>query len=770
MGSSIRQVRRALRAACVLTLGYSWAASAGAADAQAAAGAETPETESASAGVQEIVVTARRRQEALQDVPVAVTAFTAETLERMNVTNITNTLGVTPGLYFTQNGLSPNRDFQQLIVRGVGVSSQLEPSVGTFIDGVYVPALGFDMGYLDVDHIEVLKGPQGALFGRNTEGGAVNIVLRKPDDQFRARTSVSYDNFNTAAFDATVSGPLVAGKLFASFAGKLQQSDYWVKHTGTTKIEENPYFPGQDLIEQYDPQYNDIHAADGQRESAFRAALRYVPSDDLELYLSAHVGRFRGVGQAPGPLDGCKCYTVYDDLAFRNDRDSFGAAFTLTKNFAPAALSATFGYESVENLAPYDYDGTSIVTNNYANYYRSQSILSAEFRLTSTTDSPLQWLAGLYGFKDRSFTDRFFIWTDLGLPGSLNIYTGTWNIQHTRIERPGAAAFGQLSYDFTPKFQLALGGRYSWERAKDSQLAAFEIPANGLLPYIPSTAFGWEDFFTPVQDAKSWTNFSPQVALRYKWRPDLMTYVNVAKGFKAGAFQIAPVAVTDVYPIDPESTINHEVGLKGDFFDQKLSIDASAFYVKIKNQQLQSVLLLNGILTSAITTASSSHSQGAELSLAARPTERLTLNANVSYTKAEFDDYLISPEPGVVVNRKGDRLPDMPKWTYFASAAYKIPFERYALELSANYRYVGSLQVGGGTGASDPLLPVDSWDRLDVSAALLMDAWTFRLFSDNVTDNYIITAKNVPFTTPLTLVHGIVDAPRRVGISVAYKF
>lgn len=768
MSYSIRPMSCGLRAVCLVTMTAAWAIPASVA-ARAEEAAQKAEAQG-SPWIQEIVVSARRRDEVLRDVPVAVTAFTADSLERLNVSNITNTLGITPGLYFTQNGLSPNRDLQQLIIRGVGVSSQLEPSVGTFIDGVYVPGLGFDMGYLDVERIEVLKGPQGALFGRNTEGGAVNIVLRKPDDEFRARVSASYDNFNTTAVEGTLSGPLVENKLFASLAAKSQHSDYWVKHTGTAQIRENPFFPGQDLIQQYDPNYNDINSADGQREMAVRGALRYVPREDLELYLSVHGARFRGIGQAPGPLDGCGCYTVHDDMTFRNDRDSFGAALTLTKKFAPATLSATFGYESVESLAPYDYDGTSILVNNYANYYRSQSILSGEIRLTSETDSPLQWLVGLYGFRDRSFTDRFFIWSDLGFPGSLNIYTGTWNLQHTRIERPGAAAFGQVSYDFSPDWQLSVGARYSWERAKNRQLAAFEIPENGLLPYLPSTAFGWQDFFTPVTDSARWTNFSPQVALRYKWRPDLMSYVSVSKGFKAGSFQIAPVAITDVYPIDPESTINYEVGLKGDFFDQRLAAEVSVYHVKIEDQQLQSVIELNGILTSAITSASESHATGVEVSLAAQPIDGLTLNANIAYTQAEFDDYLISPEPGVILNRAGDTLPDVPEWTYFLSASYQIPIDRYTLELSANYRYVDAVEVGSGTGASDPLRAVDSWDRVDVSASLLMNAWTVRLFVDNLTDNYIVTTKNVPFTTPLSLVRNIVEPPRRVGVSVAYKF
>jgi iron complex outermembrane receptor protein len=781
MGSNTWGMRRALRAGCILAVGsFGVIVSMAAAANAAAADGPVSETQNANAapakagtGLQEIVVTARRREELLQDVPVAVTVYTAESLRQLDATNIKDTLGVTPGLYLEGNStFSPNEDFEQLVIRGIGANSQLEPSVGTFVNGVYVPAEMFDIGFLDVQHIEVLKGPQGALFGRNTEAGAVNIVLTKPDDTFHARVSESYDNFNTSETDAMVTGPVVGNTLFASFAAKLMQSDYFVRQTGTAQVPPDPYFPGQNLIQEYDPRYNPIHSADGQRDDAFRAALRYVPQDDLELNFSVHGSRFRGVSQAPGPLDGCNCYTVDDDEAFENIKDTYGAELGITKKYSLAQLTVTLGYESVKSDMPFDHDGSTILAGNYDNYYRSQTVFSGEVRLNSVTDSPLQWQAGLYGFHDHDFTDRFYIWSNLGEPGYLNVYSGLWNLQHTNISRPGAAAYGQLSFDFSPALQVAVGGRYSWERANDSQLVAFIIPANGVvLSPIPSTDYGWKDFYTPIQSSASWSNFSPQAELRYKWGSDFMTYVNVAEGFKAGSYQIAPVATTDVYPISPEKTINYELGTKGDWLDHRLSLDADIFYIKLKDQQLQSVALLNGLITSTINNASSSHSQGAELSLSARPTEHLSLSGNVAYTHAQFDKYFDLGASGTIVDRSGQLEPTTPAWTGFLGAAYTIPLQRYELELSANDRYVGRTYVGGGTGPSDPILGLPEWSQLNVAAALKMDAWSVRLLVDNVTDRYIILNKYVPFMTPNNyLIRDIVAAPRRYGIQVSYQY
>lgn len=770
MGSNVSTTPRAGVVICVLALVSLWGAAATAGADQTTAAAPAATDAPSPVSLQTILVTARRRKELLQDVPVAVTAYTADSLRQLDANNIKDTLGITPGLYFTGNNLSPTDSFQQLVIRGIGANSQLEPSVGTFVDGVYMPALDFDIGFLDVDHIEVLKGPQGALFGRNTEGGAVNMVLRQPDDTYRSRVTVSYDNFNTAETDASLSGPLVEDKLFASFSGKLQQSDYWIRQTGTAQYPTDPYFPGQNLIKEYDPLYNPINSADGQRDAEFRVALRYVPRDDLEIDLSGHDARSRGIGQGAGPLDGCKCYTIYDSGDYQQTQDAYGAELALKKKFAPAALSITLADESAASSEPYDYTGTTVLAGNFSDYYRTQTILSAEVRLTSTTDSPLQWLVGLYGFHDHDFTDRFYIWSDLAEPGFLNIYSGLWNLQHTDISRPGGAAYGQVSYDFTPKLQLAVGGRYSWERATDTALTAFQIPDNGLLPYTPSTAYGWQDYVTPVQSSGSWSNFSPQAQLRYKWLPDFMTYINIAEGFKAGSYQIAPVTPSEVVPVAPEKTINYELGTKVGLFDHRLYVDGDIYYIKLKDQQLQSVIDVDGVLTSAITTASSSHVEGAELSLTGRPTKRLTLSANAAYTLAEFDDYLINPEPGVLVNRGGQQEPNTPLWTYFLSADYNVPVDGHALELSANYRYVDSISVGGGTGPSDPLLPVPSWSQLDVAGTLHFNDWQIRLFCDNVTNRYIILNKDVPFTTPLdAFVHDIVAPPRRFGIAVTYQ-
>ncbi len=172
----------------------------------------------------DIVVTARKREERLIDVPISVAAISGAQLENNFVANVDGLFGKIPSLYFSSNLLSPGKDFVNLVIRGIGAQSAGTPAVATIVDGVYVPALSFDIEFMDVERVEVLRGPQGTLFGRNTQGGALNIVLRRPDEQTRGRVALTYDEFNTARVQAGISGPI--GGVFSGGASiDYEQSD-----------------------------------------------------------------------------------------------------------------------------------------------------------------------------------------------------------------------------------------------------------------------------------------------------------------------------------------------------------------------------------------------------------------------------------------------------------------------------------------------------------------------------------------------------------------
>jgi iron complex outermembrane recepter protein len=721
--------------------------------------------------LEEIVVTARKREEKLSDVPAAVTAYDQASIERLGVKDITDTYGLTPGLYFTGNFLSPGSDFHQLVIRGIGANSQLEPSVATFVDGVYSPSLSFDSDLLGVATVEVLKGPQGSLFGRNTEGGALNITTIKPSETLRGQVKFLVDEFNTEEASASVSGPLVSGLLFGSAALSLRQSDYFVKQTGVAQVGQNPFFPGQDLIAKWNPDHTDLRGADGQRQVGTRASLRYVPTDRLEMTLAADFSQLLGVDQAPGPLASCRCHTVDGDQAFSQTSRNGGVSVSIKSTQAWGSLTSITGWRESTSNNPIDFDGTRVHLNNFQEFYTRQDTLSEELRAASPDESRLQWLAGLYGFKDQDLSDRFYIFSDLGATAALN---GLWNQQIVNVHRTGWAAFGSASYNVLPQLELTAGIRFSSEEAKVAALERYEIPANGNVPYISSVdGGGWPDFYTPVRDHKTWINVSPQGSVKFHWTDDIMSYLNIGQGFKAGGYQKAPVAVSDVTPVNPEKSTNYELGTKAGFADGRLFLDASLFYIKLTDQQLQSAVVRNGIVASAITNASSSRVEGAEVSLSAKPMDGLTLWLNGGLTDSKFLNYVIVPDGVNIVDRSGSAFPNTPKWTYSVSAEYRMPLPREGNDLSLDltYRWVDRTYVGSNAVSVDPIIDVPSWSRLDARIAWSFGNSTITLFGDNITNNYIILSRwNSFFVEPQgAFIHNIVDARRRLGLSYAYK-
>lgn len=750
-------------------------AAAYAQSANGAAGKAGADADADVGAINEITVTARKRDETLKDVPVAVSVFNAASLEKLGAKNVEGTLGVTPGLYVGGNFLSPSRDYRQLIIRGVGANSPLEPSVATFVDGVYSPALDFDNEFLDIDHVEVLRGPQGALFGRNTEGGAVNVVTRKPSlTETHGEAKASYGSFNTAQASASISAPLVNDVLAGNISFQMRQGDNFYKLTGTADTPANPYFPGRDLVKEFlgNKQFS---TGNGERLVSGRAKLLYSPDATFEAVLAGNLSYWRGQDQAPGPLSTCHCYTIDSDQAFESESRNGGISLTLTKKLPGFDINFIIGYSEASSDSAYDHDGTTYRTGNWTRYYRKQTSASAELRFSSNRGGKFNWLAGIYGYKATSFTDRWLNDNQMDGPDTAaSYYNGLWNQQLTNIHSKGVAGFGQVTYDVIPDLEVAVGGRYSYEESTVSALERFEFPANAVHGYLSSLDYGWSDFVTPVSRSGDWSNFSPQASIRYRITPDVSAYATVSKGFKAGSFQTAPVRPTDVTPIDPEKTTNYEIGLKGSLFDRVLQFDADVYYVKIKDQQLSAVVYLNGSAfpTTTINNVSSSHVQGFEVTASLHPTSRFTLGGNVALVDSKFDNYQVL-SGGNVIDRSGQAFPSTPKWTWNLDATYTIPLpDDSRIVLNGNFRKVSSTYVGSDSSAVDPIINVPGWDRVDAGIAWEKGPWAVRLNVQNVTDNYIILSRFNSFNVlPLgSFVHDRVAAPRSFTGSIGYKF
>lgn len=737
----------------------------------------------------EVVVSARKRDESAADVPVSMFVTTGADIENRGIVDVEQTYGKVPGLYVTSNGLSPTQNFRQLTIRGVGADSQLEPSVATIIDGVYSPSIAFDTDFLDVERVEILKGPQGSLFGRNTEGGVLNIVTRKPTDEFQLKTRLMYDEFNTMTGSVSTSGPLALGSgWFGKLAMQYSRTDGYIKnHSARAIAAEDVFINATDTpIGPRAFAQRSIDRTDMDRGYSYSTmgGLRYAKSDAFEANLNFDYSYFRKGDQAPGPLDGCECYEVNSDLLFDQDGKSYGASATLDFATPIGKLTSISGWREARNNTPFDFDGTdsdpndasSPRLNNVHDFDFEQSIFSEELRLASDSTGPLSWILGLYYFKERNDSDRWYNFPNADDPGGAapqNAYDGLWNDQLVKLDREGYAVFGHASYQLTDTLELSAGGRWSKETVNADALTAFAIPgANfGMSTDFTSLLLGWSDFYTPVHRRGSFDNFSPSVSLRYKPTSNLMTYVNVARGFKAGSFQKAPVAPEEVHPIDPETTTNYEIGFKGGFAGGKVWLDVAVFHVDISDQQLTSVAIRNGLPVSEINNASSSQSQGLELMISAELTDRFKMTSTFGWTDTEFKKYL-SLVGTELVDRAGESFPYTPEYTAYVDAEYTLPLSNgWETSFFASYRYVDGMYAGG-SNPNNAIVNVPSWRQTDVSVSLSNDVWRITAFVDNVFDDYIILNRfNTFFIEPQdSYLFNRVAPPRRAGIAISRQF
>ncbi|QGP77757.1 TonB-dependent receptor [Sphingobium sp. CAP-1] len=717
----------ALLAATVL------AGSAAPAFAQATPEAPQDSSASSSGGSLDIVVTARKREERLQDIPVAVSAIGGAALEQKGIDNVTNLIGTVPSLFTSQNqafGPLPNQTY--LVLRGVGAAASNDPAVGTFVDGVYQPSLAFDTGFLDLERIEVLRGPQGTLFGRNTEGGALNIVTAKPDGTFRGKLRAEYADFNSVRLGTSFSGPLVEDKLFASLSGQYYSTDGYI-HNLTIERD-------QDTL----------------RSLAGRFVLRALPTEDFEIILRLDGSRNRNGYLGYGVVDdGTKRYATLDDRKVVSPDTSFGGSLTMSYDLSAFTIKSITGYQHVKTEFWYDFDGYSD-PGNFQDQRTTQSALSEELRFESKSGGSFTWLGGLYAFQDIHEQNRNFALSGCTICAFPPIFNTANDVREaTRLRRRGWAAFGQVGYKFNDRFELTVGGRYGWERTRAFQQGVVIVPAVGA-----------NDAFSGIT-SKSFSNFSPSASFSVHWTPDVMTYATVSRGYRSGGFDKYPGSSAAVgIAFDNEKSTNYELGLKASLFDRHLIASIAGFIVQVDDMQLASVAIspVTGLPVGVTANVGASRNRGFEFEATAMPFRGFKVRGNAAYTDARFTS-ITSP---VGSHLTGDALPYVPKWTASGGADYTVSIGDAELNLAADYRYVGPYYSGNGAPPFDPILQVQSYDQLDLRASLKRDRWELTVYVDNVTDNFNITRRFAPPFQPFT--RASVLPPRKFGVKLNYSW
>jgi iron complex outermembrane recepter protein len=695
--------------------------------------------------VDELVVTARLRPERVIDVPLSVQALNATTLQQKRIENVNDLYAVAPNLYFSSNLLSPGRDFINLVVRGVGAESAGQPAVATIVDGVYQPSLAFDTAFLGADRVELLRGPQGTLFGRNTEGGALNIVLHRPGDQLEGRVAVTVDTLETARLQGSLSGPLGGG-----FSGGIA-----IDALTTNGYLSNPQIATATAAGvQSKPSKV---SADDDRKLALRPDLRFHPADNLDVNLAVDWSNERGDSGLPGVPRGCGCYDVFSTFQVPDHYVNYGGALNIDYTVDGVHLKSITGVRRLSSTLPYDFSGGPVFggpvyPNDIMDLRTQQKILSQEFRADgSGFHDALHWLAGAYLYSEEHLEVRRFSLPNLPqYPGGIFA-----KAEDQDLDSHGVALFVDANYKLTDRIEVDLGGRWS----RDTTKSNFNLDVN-----LPGIA----DVVGTGAGSTSSQSFTPSASVLYRLAPDVNLYARYSQGYKAGSFPLAP-SVQSNLPFLPERSSNYELGIKGSALEHRLQFDASAFYIDLTDQQVQTVVFFNGdpnLPIGTVGNAGKSSSRGYEASADLAATDQLKLDAGLGYTDAHYDQYIDT----VGKDRSGEPFPFVPRYTAHADAQYTVPIGGGAkLTLAGGYQYVDPILSGTGVDI-DLQFKVKAYSLVNARATLAWGSTKLDLYADNLLDKYIETKvfNSFFFLTPRPF--STVLPPRVIGARISYSF
>jgi iron complex outermembrane receptor protein len=694
---------------------------------------------------QDIVVTARKREEALKDVPVAVTAITGETLEKRGLDQVKDVAQLTPSLNI--NSDSVGRVF--LAIRGVGTTlvGTVQPGVGIFVDGIYQPNTSYlNNPMVDVQRVEVLRGPQGTLYGKNTLGGAISVVTRQPSNELRIHGGASYagpdDAWNVFG---SVSGPIVNDRLQVRVAAAHQQEDGFIRNK----------LLGTD--------------ANGLNIDSINTTIRAVPIGDVVLTFNGYYDWVKGGNIPYSHIDGPKDYSrgVYLNAENTIYYDYKGANAKLQVPVAEGHnLTLVGAYDKRDGRNPdLDIDFNPVDIGRQESTDSLQTV-STELRLDSQWSGKLSTLFGLY-YSDENLKGR-----SLGVVHGVHPIFGPITVVSGSVDRRNGeslAAFGNLFWKPTESWEAAFGLRVDREdRYAEGDLGQTILFGTVDLPDAPDVPLT-----TPVDRVKiKSTKWLPKFTLTRHWTPDFMSYASISRGYRGGGFN-GPTAPFRTYKGD--SAWTYELGTKYSSNDRRLSVTGALFYNDYKDYigLNQFVLGTDGRAATVDLNTGDVESYGAEIEVAFRPLPDWTLTGGASYVHARIENSDIYTEL-TGKHLASDRLPFQPDWTFNINSDYVVPIGRGDLDF-----YAGVFAKGSRIGASisetrAPVLP----SYMIVNTALTYNigkievgAFVDNLFDKKYYNSFIekTTLENVFGPGPLASDLGISADRRRYGIRTRFK-
>lgn len=601
------------------------------------------ETSNQAVGLEDIVVTAQKRgvAEKSQDVPLAITAFSGESLERKNASDLSSLTTSIPNVSLESSGtFNGQANFE---IRGFGISSSIpsvEPSVGVFIDGVYQgQTVGIITEFFDLGSLEVLRGPQGTLFGRNTTGGAVSITTRRPGEELQLRAKVAIESGLKVSTGISVEGALVPDRLRAKLTAFVSHDDgyFYNKFTRRGFGENTTYF--------------------------LRPTVVWDVSPDVDQTLIYEHGRVTGDGPAAANSQFVDKFNlnINEDGGTDIRWDRLTSETNAHVAFGEGVITNVAGWSQVKQIASIDVDG--LPQPFFAsNTYLKQHQFSEELRYAGTF-GPVKLTIGGYFFTQ----DYYYI-------ESRRLNTVSYPLGFGgRVNQDSIGIFGQFQWQITDAFSLIAGGRYSWEKKK-AQVATLVTASPRCFIDTLTCDFNFPGAPFADDGENTWSRFSPKIGFQWRMGPNAQFYGSYSEGVRSGGYNIRSSAGgVSPGPYDQELQDAFELGWKTDLFDRRLRFNAAGFYNKIHNLQ-RDIGVADPVVGSAQVTRNVGTAEiyGGETELTALVTPSLTIGAHAGYLHGKYTTLtadLNGAMPGLGYELALVRLP---KWSYGVNAEYRV--------------------------------------------------------------------------------------------------
>ncbi|MFA5525060.1 MAG: TonB-dependent receptor [Tissierellales bacterium] len=670
--------------------------------------------------LEEIVVTAaRRREEPVQSVPVAVSVIPAEQIEKLHASNITALSSQVPNLFVGNVAVSPG--VPSINLRGFGTRTSdiaAEPGVPVYIDGVYQTIITGSLADLfDLESLEVLRGPQGTLLGKNASAGAILLNRTRPTGELGGKLQLEYGSHDLAQIQGLVNFPIIenvlAGKIYASYR---ERDDY---------------------IKNYEA--DDMGA---EERSALRGALLFTPTDDLSIYFTVDELRDRSSQVAVrnvsdqdqlgcvffdvcAPHEGKKLVTnsQYTD---KPEVDENNVTLNVDWALGGVELTSITGYRNYEQINRTDLDSSPLPILEIHGSRAKMEQFSEELRLSSVEnggfdlDGRLSWLlAGYYGTSRATMDQPMMAF-------------GAIQNEYQRVERENKAIFGQLDYELIENLTLSFGTRRSW----DDVTHDYSLPHPG--EARPALAFTHDNSFNDT---------SIEAGARYEFNDDKMVYIRYAEGYRGGGFVGFPANHDAAVGFSPETSESWEVGTKTDWIDGRLRLNLTVFQTKFEDMQREIVSPgPNNTFIQVTANAAAATTEGVELEAVIQPVDQWSLNVNVGYLDASYDSFISFDQLGNQIDLSNQPLTNASEWTISVASDYRVNFANNlagfdGINLVARASYRSELEF---SSTLDPVGSQGGYSLVDLSAALTGERYNLTFYINNVFDKeYLLQGENI---------------------------